>query len=85
MENAGEFDKAGGSCHCETDREDGILSWGEMMMVAGTNKRKAKCADCKRLLQAGEGIAHRYPMFHGKGEFYYLCSGCDRKREAETK
>lgn len=46
-----------------------------------TNKRKATCADCKRLLQKGEGVAQRYAMFHGTGEFYYLCPVCDKKRK----
>jgi len=46
-----------------------------------TNLRKARCADCKRLLQKGEGIAERYPFFSGGGEYYYLCVGCAKKRQ----
>ena len=50
------------------------------------NQRKARCADCRRLLQKGEGIAQRYLMFSGNGEYYYLCPACDRKRkEKEAK
>ncbi len=48
-----------------------------------TNKRKAKCADCKRVLLAGEGIGHEYPMFHGNGQFYYVCPRCEEIREKE--
>ena len=46
------------------------------------NVRKCKCADCKRVLLAGEGIQHRYPMFHGTGQFFYVCPPCDVIREA---
>lgn len=57
-------------------------SWGFYMLNSPkTNQRKARCADCKRLLQKGEGIGHKYPMFSGGGEYYYLCPGCDRKRK----
>lgn len=50
------------------------------------NARKARCADCKILLQKGEGLAQEYPMFHGNGQYFYLCAGCDRKRkENEAK
>ena len=50
------------------------------------NVRKAKCADCGRLLQKGEGIGQKYMMSIASGEYYYLCPGCDRKRkEKETK
>jgi hypothetical protein len=45
------------------------------------NQRKARCADCKRLLQKGEGLAQKYPMFSGDGQYYYLCAGCARKRK----
>ena len=49
------------------------------------NQRKAKCADCKRLLQKGEGLAQRYPMFGGGGEYYYLCAGCAKKRKEKEE
>lgn len=49
-----------------------------------TNKRKAKCADCKRMLLAGEGIGHEYPMFHGNGRFYYVCPRCEVIRNNEN-
>jgi len=52
-----------------------------MTNIPRTNQRKARCADCKRLLQKGEGIGHKYPMFSGGGEYYYLCPACDRKRK----
>jgi hypothetical protein len=45
------------------------------------NVRQCKCADCKKTLEAGEGIQHTYPMFHGKGQFYYCCPPCDAARE----
>ena len=48
-----------------------------------TNKRKAKCPDCKKVLLPGEGIRHSYPMFHGNGEFYYVCPPCEEIREKE--
>ena len=48
-----------------------------------TNKRKAKCADCKRVLLAGDGIGHEYPMFHGNGKFYYVCHRCNEIREKD--
>jgi len=48
-----------------------------------TNKRKAKCADCRRMLPAGEGIGHEYPMFHGNGQFYYVCPRCNEIREKD--
>lgn len=50
-----------------------------------TNVRKAHCGQCKRLLQKGEGVRYRYAMFHGNGEFYYLCPGCDKKYREEKE
>lgn len=44
------------------------------------NKRKAKCADCKSILQKGEGIGEKYPMFHGNGQHFYLCPPCKKLR-----
>ena len=52
-----------------------------MVETPRTNQRKARCADCRRLLQKGEGIGQKYVMSIGSGEFYYLCPGCDRKRK----
>ena len=49
------------------------------------NKRKAKCADCKIVLLKGEGIGEKYPMFHGTGQFFYLCPPCKLKRVAWYK
>lgn len=49
------------------------------------NQRKCKCADCKKELPAGEGIQHSYPMFHGKGQFYYCCPPCDAAREVTER
>ena len=53
--------------------------------VQVTNKRKVHCGDCKKPLETGEGIGHRYPMFHGTGEYYYLCVDCDQKRKDEAE
>jgi len=49
------------------------------MNQSTTNTRKAKCARCKRVLAAGEGIAHEMPWFHGRGNRYYLCNRCDEE------
>lgn len=51
------------------------------------NKRKAKCGDCRRVLEPGAGIQHQMGWFGGRNPFYYLCETCDKKRamDAEEK
>ncbi|MBA4375807.1 MAG: hypothetical protein C0401_06505 [Anaerolinea sp.] len=49
----------------------------EISGEVASNSRKCKCARCKRELAKGEGIQHRYLMFHGSGQFYYYCLNCD--------
>jgi len=44
------------------------------------NSRRCNCADCKKALEKGEGIQYQYPMFHGNGQFFYLCPEDDQKR-----
>lgn len=48
-----------------------------------TNARRCKCADCRAILEKGQGVRHIYDMFHGRGQYYYCCPECDAKREAE--
>lgn len=49
------------------------------------NKRKAKCADCRRALAPGEGVQHEMGWFGGNGNSYYLCQACDRKRAMDKE
>lgn len=49
------------------------------------NKRKAKCAQCKKPLAKGEGIGVPYPMFHGNGQYYYMHPECKALRDEWLK
>lgn len=61
--------------------------WSFLMRVEPVehNVRKCRCADCKRTLEAGEGIKYRYVMFRGNGQFYYCCPKCDVVRQSEEQ
>lgn len=50
-----------------------------------TNVRKAKCADCKRVLEPGTGIRREMPWFQGHNPYFYLCESCDGKRKMDAE